>query len=85
MSSLRDLDTHSTFLPTRGEISKALWMLLGAMLMIELVPGTTLCTSLPSLFKMGGGVGVDQYVSDLHKQILKTHELARGKLKSSQN
>ena len=29
-------------------------------------------------------VGVDQYVSDLHNQILKTHELARDKLKSSQ-
>ena len=32
----------------------------------------------------GGGVGVDKYVSDLYKQILNTHELARGKLKLSQ-
>ena len=38
----------------------------------------------PESFQNRGEVGVDQYVSDLHKQILKTHELARDKLKSSQ-
>ena len=38
----------------------------------------------PESFQNRGEVGVDQYVSDLHKQILKTDELARDKLKSSQ-
>ena len=31
-----------------------------------------------------GEVGVDQYISDLHKQSLKTHELAKDMLRSSQ-
>ena len=49
----------------------------------ENIPATLMYKP-PEYFQNRGEVGVDQYVSDLHKQILKTHELARDKLKSSQ-
>ena len=37
----------------------------------------------PEFFQNRGEVEVDQYVSDLHQQILKTHELARDNFKKS--
>ena len=38
----------------------------------------------PEPFRNRGEIGVDEYVSDLYEHILKTHEEARDKLKTSQ-
>ena len=70
--------------PLAGALRSAVDTIQGIPVISLCWEGKSICQQPSESFQNRGELGVDHNVSDLHKQILKTHELDKGRLKSSQ-